>query len=72
MAIDLGGIAKGYAADELVKILRENNIKSGLINLGGNIYAYKKDKNDKPFNIGIQDVLDVEYAKEIVQVKQDN
>ena len=55
MAIDLGGIAKGYAADELVKILKENNIKSGLINLGGNIYAYKKDKNDKPFNIGIQD-----------------
>ena len=55
MAIDLGGIAKGYAADELVKILKENNIKSGLINLGGNIYTYKKDKNDKPFNIGIQD-----------------
>ncbi|MDQ0150979.1 FAD:protein FMN transferase [Eubacterium multiforme] len=55
MAIDLGGIAKGYAADELVKILKENNIKSGLINLGGNVYAYEKDKNAKPLNIGIQD-----------------
>lgn len=55
MEIDLGGIAKGYVADELVKILKENDIVSGIINLGGNLYVYGgKDKN-QPLNIGIQD-----------------
>ena len=39
MSIDLGGIAKGYAADEVVKTLRENGIESGTVDLGGNIFV---------------------------------
>ncbi len=39
MKIDLGAIAKGYAVDCAVKKLKENNIKSCLINAGGQIYA---------------------------------
>lgn len=35
MAIDLGGIAKGYAADETVRILKEYGIKNAVISLGG-------------------------------------
>lgn len=37
MGIDLGGIAKGYAADEVERILRENGVTSAVIDLGGNI-----------------------------------
>lgn len=58
MSIDLGGIAKGYAADELVSILKKNNLDSALINLGGNLYVYNKSEESKPFNIGIQDPKD--------------
>ena len=39
MVVDLGGIAKGYAADQAVQIYEEYGIQRALLNLGGNIYA---------------------------------
>ncbi len=39
MKLDLGGIVKGYAADEVKRIFEENGVKSAIIDLGGNIYA---------------------------------
>lgn len=42
MAIELGGIAKGYAADEAKNILKSAGIDDGIINLGGNIIAIGK------------------------------
>lgn len=39
MALDLGGIAKGYAADEIVRLLKEAGVKSALVDLGGNVYV---------------------------------
>lgn len=37
MRLDLGGIAKGYAADEALRVLGEFNIYSALIDAGGDI-----------------------------------
>lgn len=37
MQLDLGGIAKGYAADEILRILRNFNIRSVLVDAGGDI-----------------------------------
>ena len=43
MAIDLGGVAKGYAVDEIRKIYEKHHIESGLINLGASsMYAVGK------------------------------
>lgn len=54
-SLDVGGIAKGFAADEVKKIFLKYKIKNGLIDLGGNIFAYGC-KNDNSFwKIGIQD-----------------
>ena len=39
LAVDLGGIAKGYALDRIRKILLSHNIRKALINLGGSIYV---------------------------------
>lgn len=55
MKIDLGGIAKGYAADKIYEYLKEENLNSALINLGGNIYVLGNKENNQPFSIGIQD-----------------
>ncbi len=52
--IDLGGIAKGYAADEVSKILFENDVKRAIINLGGNIKVIGNKAEGTPYNIGIQ------------------
>ncbi|GAA0856390.1 MULTISPECIES: FAD:protein FMN transferase [Clostridium] len=55
MMLDLGSIAKGYAADEIVKVLKENNVKQAIIDLGGNIYALGLKDGDKDWKVGIQD-----------------
>ncbi|RKD21568.1 thiamine biosynthesis lipoprotein [Caminicella sporogenes DSM 14501] len=54
MILDLGGIAKGYAADTIVEILKKHNIKSAIIDLGGNIFAYGNKPDGSKWNIAIQ------------------
>lgn len=55
MKVDLGAIAKGYAADEAARILRENGVKNAIINLGGNIITVGGNPSGAPWRIGIQD-----------------
>jgi thiamine biosynthesis lipoprotein len=55
MALDLGAIAKGYAADEVVRLLAQRGIKMGIIDLGGNIFAYGERRRGQPWRIGVQD-----------------
>lgn len=40
VCIDLGGIAKGYAVDEAIKILREHGMSSGIVNAGGDLRCF--------------------------------
>lgn len=56
-SIDLGGIAKGYAADKAREVLESQGIKSAYLNLGGNIVAIGNKTDGTPWNIGIQDPL---------------
>jgi len=53
MGIDLGGIAKGYAVDAAIRVLKEKNIKSAMVNAGGDIYVLGR-KRGKPWRIGIR------------------
>ncbi|HSQ90421.1 MAG TPA: FAD:protein FMN transferase [Romboutsia sp.] len=55
MMLDLGSIAKGYAADEVVKILKAEGVEKAIIDLGGNIYVLGSKNQNKDWNIGIQD-----------------
>lgn len=56
--IDLGGIAKGYMADQLKDYLVSKGVKSALINLGGNIVTIGVKPNGNPFKLGIQKPFD--------------
>lgn len=53
-ALDVGGIAKGFAADEVRDIFLKHNIKSALIDLGGNIFALGSKQDNTPWKVGIQ------------------
>lgn len=55
MIIDLGAIAKGYTADEVKEVLKENGVEHAIINLGGNVFAMGKNITGSPWKIGIQD-----------------
>jgi thiamine biosynthesis lipoprotein len=46
--LDFGGIAKGYALDEAMIILRNNGIKSALVDGGGDIICSEKPPTRKP------------------------
>lgn len=53
MKIDLGGIAKGYAADRVREILVSSGVDSAIADLGGNIVAIGKNGR-KSWRIGLQ------------------
>lgn len=58
MKIDLGAIAKGYAADKIRDYLKSQNVESAIINLGGNIFVLGEKKQNTPFTVSIQDPTD--------------
>lgn len=55
MKIDLGGIAKGYAADEVVKILKAAGVEHAIVDLGGNVYTLGSKVDGSPWKVGVQD-----------------
>lgn len=52
--VDLGGVAKGYAGDEAIRIYKENGIKSAFVNIGGNVVVLGHKPDGSPWSIGIQ------------------
>jgi len=54
MVLDLGGIAKGYAADEVAEVLADHGVKRAIINLGGNVLTVGQKADGSPWRIGIQ------------------
>ena len=56
-ALDLGGIAKGFAADELAA-LKKLKIPRAIINLGGNIYAIGEKRGKEAWKVGIKNPFD--------------
>jgi thiamine biosynthesis lipoprotein len=57
MAIDLGGIAKGYAVDRTFETLTALGYKNLIVNAGGDLRV-GGFKNNQPWSIGIQDPRD--------------
>lgn len=53
--LDFGGIAKGYAADQVIKILKAAGVENALISLGGNIGTMGVNEKKEPWVIGIRD-----------------
>jgi thiamine biosynthesis lipoprotein len=58
MSLDLGAIAKGYAADEVAAIIKAANIRRALIDLGGNIIVLGAGRNGGPWKVGVQNPLE--------------
>ena len=58
MALDLGAIAKGYAADEAAAVIKNSGIKRAIIDLGGNIITLGENKDSRLWRVGIQNPLE--------------
>jgi len=54
MEMDLGGIAKGYAADKAVLAIRSSGIQSALVAIAGDIRGFGMNTSGQPWRVGIQ------------------
>jgi thiamine biosynthesis lipoprotein len=54
MALDLGAIAKGYAADAAADIIKKAGVKRAIIDLGGNVLICGQRKDSRPWRVGVQ------------------
>jgi thiamine biosynthesis lipoprotein len=66
MRLDIGGLGKGYAADEAVKVLKSHGIKSAMIDAGGKLALMDPPPGEKGWKIVISSGRDsietIEYA----------
>jgi thiamine biosynthesis lipoprotein len=68
--LDLGGIAKGYAVDRVVRLLREHRISAALISAGGStIYALGSPPGRDGWDVMIQDPLNPQKIARTVRLK---
>ena len=56
--LDFGGIAKGYAGDQVCQILRDAGVSSALISLGGNVQAVGRKPDGSLWNVAVADPED--------------
>ncbi|MGO9614472.1 MAG: FAD:protein FMN transferase [Dissulfurispiraceae bacterium] len=66
MAIDLGGILKGYSADRAVDILKQNGIPCGIVAVGGEVKAFGTRPEGEAWNVGIKNPRQKGEADEII------
>ena len=58
MELDLGGIAKGYAVDRVVNLLKEYRVESGFVSAGGStLYGLGAPPNRDGWEVKIRDPL---------------
>ena len=68
--IDLGGIAKGYAVDRAVDILRANGITSALVSSGmSSIYALGSPPGEHGWKISIRDPYNARKAGDVLRLQ---
>ena len=64
MALDLGGIAKGYIVDRIVKFLQKEGVKEGIVNAGGDLKVFGR----KSYRIAIRNPFKKDVS-EVITVK---
>ncbi len=66
MMLDLGGIAKGYAADLALASLRQDKIAAGIVAAAGDIRAFGLKPDGTLWNIGIKNPRQKSEADELI------
>jgi thiamine biosynthesis lipoprotein len=66
-SLDLGGIAKGWAAQQAM--LRLSRIAPALVNAGGDIAISGLQQSGEPWSIGVTDPLNAEAHLQVLQIK---
>jgi thiamine biosynthesis lipoprotein len=55
MEIDLGGVGKEYAVDRAARILRDEGIRSAIVNFAGDVRTVGSRGDGRPWSVGVAD-----------------
>jgi len=69
VGITLGGIAKGYAVDRTVEVLKQKGVSHALVNAGGDIKALGDKTPKAPWKIGVRDPREKNRLLTIVNLR---
>lgn len=69
MEIDLGGIAKEYAVDLCVSIVRDSPCEPGLVNFGGDLAVSGPPRRRKAWKVAVEGVLP-DSADHLIELRQ--
>ena len=67
---DLGGVAKGFAVDNAVKVLQDAGVKAGIVNAGGDLRSFGPHPRRGYWKIGVQDPSDPQELAGVLEVKE--
>ncbi len=68
--LDLGGIAKGYAADRVVDVLRTNGVTVALVSSGtSSIFALGAPPGERAWRITLRDPFEARKAGDVIYLK---
>lgn len=62
MSLDVGGIAKGYATEQVAQLASEAGVDSALISVGGNVRAIGARGDGTPWQVGVRNPIDKDGA----------
>jgi len=68
MAIDLGGIAKGYGVDQAVTVLKEQGVESGYVNAGGDGMYFGTKPDGSLWRVGLRNPDNKAEAITIIEI----
>ena len=69
MAVDLGGITKGYASDKVASLLKEKGVESAILSLGGNVYGIGTKPNGDRWEVALANPLDANDYCGLISIK---
>ncbi len=70
-AIDLGGIAKGYAVDRAVAAIRELGIRDAIVNAGGDLAAIGSSEDGDAWRVGVRDPRDPSALSDTLDLRDE-
>ncbi|MCX7117911.1 MAG: FAD:protein FMN transferase [Legionellales bacterium] len=64
--LDLGGIAKGYILEEMIKTLKQYGVQHAAIDIGGDLAVMGGRPNGQPWTVGLDPEAKVNHSEGIV------
>ena len=55
MELNLGSVSKGYIADAVMTVIKDEGVKHAIVNLGGNVLVMGGKADGKAFGVGVED-----------------